>query len=148
MPIPVTPSLVANSIFLRLAQRRFKVSREALAVIAMELQKGTSLRDISGVTGIRYAIIKSLMALPWQAALFTPEQTGLRSGMDAMGGTLSSTDEASIGHLFQMKIKAADIAVYMRLPRALVRAYLKRFNAKIGTPDEHEETLYWQGQAE
>ena len=139
MLTPATPFLAANSVFLRLAQRRYKVSREAVAVIAMELQKGTSLRGIAAMTGIRYSIIKSLMGLPWQTASVTLRTTNSRSDMDAIGGPLSSTDEASIRDLCRLKIKAADIAVYMRLPLALVRAYVKqRLNAKNGMLDERQ----------
>ena len=125
MSISAKPFLVANSVFLRLAQRRYNLSREALAVVAMELQKGTSLRVITMMTGIRYAVIKSLTTLPWQTAPVSFEPTAAAAEINAREESLSVADKASIRDLFRLKVKTTDIAVYMRLPLALVRAYLK-----------------------
>jgi hypothetical protein len=126
MSTTVPPVLATNSVFLRLAQRRYNLSRESLAVVAMELQKGTSLRSIAVLTGIRHAVIKSLTTLPWQTAVLTHPVPATRSSpMDALGGSLSTADKAAIKDLCRLKVKPADIAAYMRLPVALVRAYLK-----------------------
>ena len=125
MATPAPPVLATNSVFLRLAQRRYNLSREALAVVVVELQKGTSLRSIAVITGIRHAVIKSLTTLPWQTAVLTHPVPASSRAIDALGGSLSTADKASIRELSRLKVKPADIAAYMRLPVALVRNYLK-----------------------